>query len=86
MLSRLVAGPARVSELAAPFAISLPGVWKHLRILERAGLIRTHKQGRIRRCRLEPFLLQDASRWLAQFQSLCEPPPRLLPDDSEPVA
>jgi len=55
-----------VTELAAPFAISLPAVSKHLRVLERAGLVRRRKVGRVRLCRLKPQALRDAAAWLTR--------------------
>jgi DNA-binding transcriptional ArsR family regulator len=60
----------RVTDLAAPFrgAMSLPAVSKHLRVLERAGLLRQEKNGRVRHCRLTPGPLRDASEWLAFYQ------------------
>ncbi|MEM7627064.1 MAG: metalloregulator ArsR/SmtB family transcription factor [Planctomycetota bacterium] len=60
----------RVTELAAPFtdAMSLPAVSKHLRVLERAGLLRQEKDGRVRRCHLEPEPLQAAHEWVAHYQ------------------
>ena len=55
-----------VTELAEPFrnAISLPAVSKHLRVLERAGLLRQSKDGRVRRCHLQPEPLRDAAEWV----------------------
>ncbi|MEM6459360.1 MAG: metalloregulator ArsR/SmtB family transcription factor [Planctomycetota bacterium] len=60
----------RVTELAAPFAdaMSLPAVSKHLKVLERAGLIRREKDGRVRRCHLEAEPLRDAAQWIAYFR------------------
>ena len=60
----------RVTELAAPFqdAMSLPAVSKHLRVLEKAGLLRQDKDGRVRRCHLQPRPLQDASAWLDHYR------------------
>lgn len=64
MLSRLSKGPASVSELAAPFAISLPAVMQHLKALENSGLIASEKKGRVRTVRLEPGTLSAAERWI----------------------
>jgi len=64
MLERLGRGPASVSELAQPFAMSLPAVVQHLQILERSGLISSRKVGRVRTCQLEPGALQQVERWV----------------------
>jgi DNA-binding transcriptional ArsR family regulator len=66
ILDRLGAGPLSVSELAAPFDMSLPGVLKHVRTLEEAHLVETNKQGRTRWCRLRRQSFDDASRWIEQ--------------------
>jgi DNA-binding transcriptional ArsR family regulator len=64
ILVRLSRGPATISELAEPFDFSLPGVMKHVRILEEAKLVTSEKRGRIRECRLGPERLDDATRWI----------------------
>lgn len=64
ILERLRLGPASISELARPVGISLPGVLKHVRILEEANLVTTEKVGRIRECRLGPERMDDATRWI----------------------
>ena len=66
ILDRLEAGPVSVSTLAGPLGMSLPGVLKHVRALEEAGLVETLKQGRTRWCRLTPRPLDDAARWIEQ--------------------
>jgi DNA-binding transcriptional ArsR family regulator len=66
ILDRLSAGPASVTELAAPLGMSLPGVLKHLRVLEDAHLVRTSKTGRTRRCELAQHPLDDAAGWIEQ--------------------
>ena len=68
ILQRLGRGPATVSELARPFGISLPGLMKHVRILEQADLVTTEKHGRTRECRLGPEHLDDAARWIRTYQ------------------
>lgn len=68
ILARLSLGRATPTELAAPFAISLPAVIKHLGVLERAGLIRRSREAGRRPCSLVASALEDASRWLAQTQ------------------
>ncbi len=65
MIERLVRGPASVSELAQPLAMSLPAVVQHLSVLESAGAVTTEKVGRVRTCRLEPEVLRQAESWLA---------------------
>ena len=64
MLERLGRGPASVSELAGPLAMSLPAVVQHLAVLEQAGLISTRKVGRVRTCQLEAQALQQVERWV----------------------
>jgi DNA-binding transcriptional ArsR family regulator len=64
MIERLCLGPASVSELAKPFAMSLPAVVQHLQVLEASGLVRTEKVGRVRTCQLEPGALQLAEQWI----------------------
>lgn len=64
IVERLVRGPAAVSALAEPLAMSLPAVLQHLQVLERAGVIATEKVGRVRSCRIEPSALRAAERWL----------------------
>ena len=65
MLSRLSQGPASVSELAQPLAMSLPAVLQHLASLEASGLVRSEKKGRVRTVRLEPDTLKTAQSWIA---------------------
>jgi DNA-binding transcriptional ArsR family regulator len=68
ILERLAHGPATISELAHPFGISLPGLMKHVRILEEAQLVVTEKHGRTRECRLGSEQLQDAARWIETYR------------------
>lgn len=68
ILERLSRGPASVSELAGPRGMSLPGVMKHIRILEGADLVRSEKQGRRRECRLGPARLDEAARWIEWYR------------------
>lgn len=72
MLARLSQGPASVSELARPYAISLPAVMQHLRALEAGGLVRSEKKGRVRTCRIEPKALSAAEAWIAEQRELWE--------------
>jgi DNA-binding transcriptional ArsR family regulator len=64
ILERLAEGPASISELTRPAGMSMPGLLKHVRILEQAQLVTTEKQGRVRQCRLDPGHLDDAERWI----------------------
>lgn len=64
ILARLAEGDASVGQLAAPFDMSLPAVSKHLKLLERAGLIHRERDGRVHRCRLDPDRLRAAAAWL----------------------
>ncbi len=68
LLSRLAEGSAIVTELAKPFDISLPAVGKHLRVLEKAGLVQRNVNGRVHRCSLDAAPLRNASQWLAYYQ------------------
>lgn len=72
MVERLCRGPASVSELARPFAMSLPAVVQHLQILETSGLIRTAKVGRVRTCTIEPKALQAVEHWVNERRALWE--------------
>jgi DNA-binding transcriptional ArsR family regulator len=65
ILARLATGECTVNQLAAPFQISLPAVSRHLKVLEQASLIVKFREGRHRRCRLEPRALERAADWLA---------------------
>jgi DNA-binding transcriptional ArsR family regulator len=68
ILARLAQGEATVGDLAAPFAMSLPAVSKHLRVLERAGLITRGRAAQWRPCRLAPEPLGELSRWLETYR------------------
>ncbi len=72
VLERLAQGEASVTELAEPFPLSLPAVSKHLRVLERAGLVVRVRQGRTRRCRLAAGPMQEAARWIARYRVFWE--------------
>jgi DNA-binding transcriptional ArsR family regulator len=65
MVERLAAGPASVSQLAEPLAMSLPAVVQHLGVLEEAGVVSSAKVGRVRTCQLEPGGLRLAEAWLS---------------------
>ena len=68
ILERLAGGDSSVTKLAEPFKISLPAISKHLRVLERAGLLSQEKDGRVRRCRLDAGPMKEASDWISQYQ------------------
>ena len=72
ILEHLRSGEASVSAIAEPFAMSLPAVAKHLRVLERAGLVRHSKAGRVRTCRLAAAPLERAEAWLAPYRTFWE--------------
>lgn len=72
ILARLSTGEATVTELAAPFAISLPAISKHLKVLERAGLIVRSRDAQRRPCRLQPAPLEGAADWLEGYRELWE--------------
>jgi len=72
VIARLAAGPAPVSELAAPHAMALPSFLKHIKVLEAGGWIESVKAGRIRTCRLKPETAKAAEVWLGQQRSLWE--------------
>ncbi|MDQ6778268.1 MAG: metalloregulator ArsR/SmtB family transcription factor [Actinomycetota bacterium] len=69
IITRLAEGEASVSELAAPFDVSLPAVTKHLRVLERAGLLEHRKQGRVRRCSLVAAPMGAVDEWLSGYRA-----------------
>jgi DNA-binding transcriptional ArsR family regulator len=64
MVERLTSGPASVSELAEPLAMSLAAVVQHVQVLEACGVVRTEKVGRTRMCRIEPAAMTAAEQWI----------------------
>ena len=72
ILARLAAGEASVTELAAPFEISLPAVSRHLKVLERAGLVARSREAQWRPCRLQPGPLKEADDWIERYRRLWE--------------
>jgi DNA-binding transcriptional ArsR family regulator len=72
ILARLAAGEATVNELAEPFAMTQPAISKHLKVLERAGLISRDRDAQRRPSRLEPRRLAEASAWLEQYRQFWE--------------
>jgi DNA-binding transcriptional ArsR family regulator len=72
MLARLALGETSVTELAEPFDISLPAVSKHLKVLERAGLIARGREAQWRPCRIEPRALKQVDDWLERYRRFWE--------------
>ncbi len=72
ILARLRAGSLSVGEIAQPFEVSLAAISKHVRVLERAGLIRREVRGRQHRCSLEARPLQRAAEWTARYRAFWE--------------
>lgn len=70
VLERLARSDASITELAASFDMTLTGMKKHIDVLERAGLVATQKQGRVRICRLGNLGLQDEAAWIARHRQL----------------
>ena len=68
ILARLASGETSVTELAEPFAMSLPAVSKHLKVLERAGLIARGREAQWRPCRIEPGALKQVDDWLGHYR------------------
>jgi DNA-binding transcriptional ArsR family regulator len=72
ILARLATGECSVTELAEPFEMSMPAVSKHLRVLEKAGLIARRREAQWRPCRLEPGPLKDVADWAERYRSIWE--------------
>lgn len=72
IIERLTRGPASVSELAAPMAMSLAAVMQHLQVLEESRLLRTEKRGRVRTCMIDPDVLARAEAWLTGRRTFWE--------------
>lgn len=72
ILARLREGEATVTELAAPFAVSLPAISRHLKVLERAGLIRRGREAQWRPCRLEAEPLKEVEAWVEEYRRFWE--------------
>lgn len=80
ILARLAAGEATVAELGAPFAMTPPAISKHLKVLERAGLIERGRHAQWRPCRLRPAPMKDVADWLEQYRQRWEATFRRLDD------
>lgn len=72
MVERLSRGSASVSELAAPFQMSLPAIVQHLQVLEQSGLVKTEKVGRVRTCTIDTGALSMAEKWINDRRMLWE--------------
>jgi DNA-binding transcriptional ArsR family regulator len=72
IVERLGRGPASVSQLAEPFAMSLPAVLQHVAVLETSGLVRSEKVGRVRTCRIERATLSTAETWIRERRATWE--------------
>jgi DNA-binding transcriptional ArsR family regulator len=72
ILARLASGDASVTELAAPFEMSMPAISKHLKVLERAGLIARGREAQWRPCRLEARRLKDVAEWVGHYRRFWE--------------
>ena len=72
ILLRLVGGEASVNELAEPFALTLPAISRHIKVLEHAGLIARRRRAQLRLCRLEPTAFVTVSTWVEQYRPIWE--------------
>jgi len=72
IVDRLCRGPASVSQLAQPFAMTLPAVVQHLHVLEASGLVRSEKIGRTRTCHIESSVLRTAEHWIGERRTTWE--------------
>src|SRR5688572_29060020 len=72
ILERLSRGDARVTELAEPFSMSLPAISRHIAVLERAGLLKRQRAGRVHQLELDPAPIEQASRWIEEYRRFWE--------------
>jgi DNA-binding transcriptional ArsR family regulator len=72
ILARLARGERCVTDLARPYSMSLPAISKHLRVLENAGLIRRHRNGRVHSMKLEAAPMKQASKWIEEYRRFWE--------------
>ena len=73
ILARLADGPATVNQIAEPFDLTLPAISKHLKVLEKAGLISRGREAQWRPCRLETESLREATEWMNRYRQFWEP-------------
>src|SRR5262249_56800645 len=69
ILARLALGESTVGDLAEPFRVSRPAISKHLRVLERAGLVRREREGRVSRCELDASAMREAAEWIERYRA-----------------
>jgi DNA-binding transcriptional ArsR family regulator len=86
VIQRLISGPATVKELSEPFSMGLPSFMKHIKVLEKSGLIRSQKTGRTRTCQIEPIQLTAAEKWLSEQRAIWEGRTDRLADYAESLA
>jgi DNA-binding transcriptional ArsR family regulator len=72
LLTRLAEAPAMITDLAQPFAMSLPAISRHIRVLERAGLVARSVDGRVHQCSLDARPLKTADKWLSHYRTFWE--------------
>jgi DNA-binding transcriptional ArsR family regulator len=84
LVARLAKSPATISELAQPFDMSFPAVSKHIRVLERAGLVVRTIQGRVHNCALDADHLRDATEWLDRYRTFWDDTLAALAEFAEP--
>jgi DNA-binding transcriptional ArsR family regulator len=72
ILARLASGQASVTELAQPFDVTLPAITKHLKVLERAGLVERSREAQWRPCRLQPQPLREVAAWVQPYRAMWE--------------
>ena len=72
ILARLLSGECSVTELAEPFDMSMPAISKHLKVLERAGLVARGREAQWRPCRLDPAPLKDVAAWVERYREMWE--------------
>jgi DNA-binding transcriptional ArsR family regulator len=72
ILARLASGQASVTELAQPFDVTLPAITKHLKVLERAGLVARSREAQWRPCRLQPQPLREVAEWVQPYRTMWE--------------
>ena len=84
LLARLGEAPAKITDLATPYVMSLPGVSKHLRVLEKAGLVQRDIEGRVHRCSLDTAPLRKAERWLEHYRTFSNETLEALAKHMEP--
>ena len=85
VLARLAEGPATVNEIAEPFPLSLPAISKHLKVLEKAGLISRGREAQWRPCHLEAAPLREATEWMSRYRQFWDSSGKTLRRDQPPT-